>query len=115
MTAGEVAVESTAGTTLERTRPRRRIRLRYLVAVALAVLLVAYGGASVLVYDKLSAVTAVCSGGRADPTSYTVPNVDVTRGSLRAGKLVVVGSGNRYGVASPRPGIRHPPGSTRRR
>jgi dipeptidyl aminopeptidase/acylaminoacyl peptidase len=76
MTTGEVAAESTGAAVLEQTRPRRR--LRYLFAAAFAVVLVAYGGASVLVYDKLSRVTAVCSGGRADPVSYTVPNVDTT-------------------------------------
>lgn len=78
MTRGEDAVESTGHAVLEPTRRRRRLRLRYIVAAALVALLVAYGGASVLVYDKLSRVTSVCSGGRADPASYTIPNVDTT-------------------------------------
>ena len=78
MTRGEVTVEPTGAADPEQTRPRRRRRLRYLVVLALAAIVVVYGGASVLVYDKLSRVTAVCSGGRADPASYTVPHVDTT-------------------------------------
>jgi uncharacterized protein len=78
MTMGEVAAEPTGAAIVEHTRPRPRRRLRYLIAVALAALVIAYGGASVLVYDKLSRVTTVCSGGRADPASYTIPNVDTT-------------------------------------
>ena len=78
MALGEVAVEPTGAAIVEQTRPRRRHWLRYLIAVALAALVIAYGGASVLVYDKLSRVTAVCSGGRVDPASYTIPNVDTT-------------------------------------
>src|SRR5947208_12885226 len=76
MTTGAVAVESAGAAVPGPMRPRRR--LGYLVAVAVAALVVVYGGASVLVYDKLSRVTTVCSGGRADPTSYVIPNVDTT-------------------------------------
>ena len=78
MTTGAVAVESAGAAVPEPMRPRRRRRLGYLVAVAVAALVVVYGAASVLVYDKLSRVTTVCSGGRADPTSYVIPNVDTT-------------------------------------
>ena len=78
MTTGDVVVEPAGSAAVEQFRPRRRLRLRYIVVAALAALLVAYGAASVLVYDQLSRVTAVCSGGRADPASYTIPNVDTT-------------------------------------
>jgi uncharacterized protein len=80
VTSGEGAVESPGTAVDERPRTRRRTRLRgrYLAAAVVAVLLLGYGAASVMVYDKLSHVTSVCSGGRADPASYTVPNVDTT-------------------------------------
>lgn len=78
MTSGAGAVESP--TPVERASPRRRsrLRVRYLVIALIAALLVGYATASVMVYDKLSRVTAVCSGGRADPAAYTIDGVDTT-------------------------------------
>jgi uncharacterized protein len=76
MSSGERSRESReAGGT---GRPRRRPRLRLLAAALAALLLVGYSAASVFVYDKLSRITEVCSGGRADPTTFTVEGVDTT-------------------------------------
>jgi uncharacterized protein len=57
-------------------RPRRRRRWLAIGLVAVVLVLVAYGGASAVVYDRLSQITKVCSGGRADPTSFEVTGVD---------------------------------------
>jgi dipeptidyl aminopeptidase/acylaminoacyl peptidase len=58
---------------------RRRFRRPLGFAAAIAVLLVAaYAVASVAVYDRLSRITEVCSGGRSDPTSFEVEGVDTT-------------------------------------
>ena len=80
MTTGEGAVEATDPISRDRAPARRRLKLRgrYLAIAVIGVLLVGYSAASVMVYDKLSQVTAVCSGGRADPASYTIENVDTT-------------------------------------
>jgi len=59
-------------------RRRNRLRIRYLVVALIAILLVGYAAASVMVYDKLSQVTTICSGGRADPAAYTIDGVDTT-------------------------------------
>lgn len=80
MTSGEGAVESPDPVADERIRARRRIWLRgrSLAIAVIGVLLLGYAAASVMVYDKLSQVTVVCSGGREDPASYTIDNVDTT-------------------------------------
>lgn len=57
--------------------PRRRRWVRLTIA-ALVVLVIAYAGASVYVYDQLSRIDTVCSGGRSDPTSFEVEGVDTT-------------------------------------
>jgi dipeptidyl aminopeptidase/acylaminoacyl peptidase len=59
-------------------RLRRRWRLRTLVAAIVVVVLLGYSAASAYVYNQLSEITEVCSGGRADPTSYKVEHVDTT-------------------------------------
>ena len=57
--------------------PRRRL-LPVVAAVLVVAGLLAYGGASVIVYDQLSAVTAHCGGADADqsPTSFQVAGID---------------------------------------
>jgi uncharacterized protein len=70
---------------------RRGIRLRRwrpILAAALVLAALAYSGASVYVYDQLSRITGVCSGGRADPTSFQVENVDTTPYLLPAATTV---------------------------
>ena len=58
---------------------RRRTRCRWRFAIlAIVGLVVAYAAASVYVYDRLSRITEVCSGGRSDPTSFHVDGVDTT-------------------------------------
>lgn len=60
--------------------PRRRGRLplrRLVVAIGL-LLAVGYGGASAYVYDQLTRITENCSGGRSEPTSFTVDGVDTS-------------------------------------
>jgi dipeptidyl aminopeptidase/acylaminoacyl peptidase len=47
------------------------------VAILAAVVL-GYGAASVYVYNRLSLIPEVCSGGRADPTAFKVEHVDTT-------------------------------------
>ncbi len=78
MRSGEGVTESPDSAVGERTSAWRRFRLRrrYLGLAVVALLLVGYSAASMMVYDKLSQVTAVCSGGRADPASYSIENVD---------------------------------------
>jgi uncharacterized protein len=53
-------------------------RLLAVVGTAFVLVVVAYGGASVYVYDQLSRIPEPCSGGRADPTSFRVKEVDTT-------------------------------------
>jgi dipeptidyl aminopeptidase/acylaminoacyl peptidase len=74
MATAEAAVEGPA----PRGGSRWRRRASSIGAVVLALVVIGYGAASAMVYDKLSRVTSVCSGGRADPASYTVPRVDTT-------------------------------------
>ena len=57
-------------------RRRRRTLLTRLAVVLLAVSAVAYLGMSAVVYDRLSAATAGCPGGRADPTSFAIKGID---------------------------------------
>ena len=56
----------------------RRRRLVRIGAIATLLVLLAYGAASVYVYDKLSRIDVVCSGGRADPSAFKVDGVDTT-------------------------------------
>jgi dipeptidyl aminopeptidase/acylaminoacyl peptidase len=58
-------------------RARRRLLLRVGIVVVLLGL-IAYGAASVVVYDRLSRIEKVCSGGRSDPTAFEVEGVDTT-------------------------------------
>jgi dipeptidyl aminopeptidase/acylaminoacyl peptidase len=62
--------------------------VRRIIALVLVLAALAYSGASVYVYDHLSRITEVCSGGRADPTSYKVENVDTTPYLLPAATTV---------------------------
>jgi uncharacterized protein len=62
--------------------------VRKVIAAALVIAAVAYGGASVYVYNQLSLIPEVCSGGRADPTSFKVENVDTTPYLLPAATTV---------------------------
>jgi len=54
-------------------RPRRVAS--GIVAVLVGLVLIAYGGASVYVYDRLSLIAATCTE-RADPASFMVDGVD---------------------------------------
>jgi dipeptidyl aminopeptidase/acylaminoacyl peptidase len=62
--------------------------VRRIIGAVLVLTALVYSGASVYVYDHLSRITEVCSGGRADPTSYKVENVDTTPYLLPAATTV---------------------------
>jgi fermentation-respiration switch protein FrsA (DUF1100 family) len=55
---------------------RRRWGVRRVAAVLAVILALGYSAASAYVYDQLSRITEVCSGGRSDPASFRVDGVD---------------------------------------
>jgi fermentation-respiration switch protein FrsA (DUF1100 family) len=73
MTVEDGAATSVVGQDAARSRPRRWRDRVAVLAVVLAIL--TYAGASVVVYDRLTAIGATC-GDRSDPTSFVVEGVD---------------------------------------
>lgn len=61
-----------AGPRAGRARPALSRLVLYLAIAAL----VGYGAASLIVYDKLTAIPDACSGSRADPTSFAIDGID---------------------------------------
>lgn len=66
----------------------RRPRLRSVAAGLLLLVSLGYAAASVYVYDRLSRITEICSGGRSDPTSFRVDGVDTAPYLLPAPEAV---------------------------